>query len=180
MKKIIFAFAIAFTAVLTVGTQHSFAQDASPSITQEDTKASLEISKNIIKLIGALAKDFSTVKGDLITKTTDGMSVYGVTGMESMLADDQNIAIKSGGAAYYIATYKSDGNDQKKLTMSFAAFTGGVITITNADGNFTVEQDKAKSTGDQLVYTLSIKGTKVGQYTMDTKAHEGTLIIGLM
>ena len=76
------------------------------------------------------------------------------------------IMIKSGGAKYYIASYSGD---DKRLGMSFAAFTGGVITLTNSDGNFTVEQNKEKSTGDNLVYTLLVKGTKIGSFSMDVK-----------
>ena len=96
MKKILFANIIALTLLLAVNP-HCFAQGA--SVTADDTKASLEISKNIIKLIGALAKDYTTMKGSLITKTDDGTSVFEVTNMEGMMADNQYIMIKSGGAA---------------------------------------------------------------------------------
>jgi hypothetical protein len=64
--------------------------------------------------------------------------------------------------------------------MSFAAFTGGVTTLTNADGNFTITQDKEKSTSDKLIYYMSVKGTKVGSYTMESNKNEGTLIIGFL
>jgi hypothetical protein len=149
----------------------------SSTVSADDTKASLEISKNIIRLISALAKDFTDVRGDLITKTDDGTSVYNVNNMATMMADNQYVMVKSGGAAYYIANYAGDA---KKLTMSFAAFTGGVTTLTNADGNFVISQDKEKSTSEKLVYIMAIKGTKVGSYTMEAKKTEGTLIIGFL
>ena len=173
MKKI-FLF-LAFTAALSISATRIHAQGL--SVTEEDTKASLEISKNIIRLIGSLAKDFTDLKGDQLTKTEDGTVVYAVNNMESMMSTNQYVMIKSGGAAYYIASYT---DDPKKLTMSFAAFTGGVITLTNADGNFVIEQDKVKSTDDKLVYIMKVKDTKVGSYTMDVQKKEGTMIIGFL
>jgi hypothetical protein len=173
MKKVI----LSALALLLIMAGYSRASAQGASISADDTRASLDISKNIIKLISALAKDFSDVKGDLITKTDDGTSVYGVNSMDAMMADNQYVMIKSGGAAYYIANYTGDA---KKLTMSFAAFTGGVTTLTNADGNFVITQDKEKSTDEKLVYIMSVKGTKVGSYTMEAKKTEGTLIIGFL
>lgn len=161
--------------LLFAGNTGSFAQSAS-STTSDDTKSSLAISTNIIKLIGSLVKDFKENKGSLLTKTDDGTNVYEVTNLEGMLAESEFIMVKSGGASYYIASY----TDTKKMTMSFAAFTAGVATITNGDGNFTIAQDKEKSVGDKLVYTMSVKGTKVGSYTMEVKKNEGTMIIGFL
>ena len=167
-------FAIAILLICG-GYTNAIAQGS--TVSADDTRASLEIARNIIKLISALPKDFSDVKGVLVTKTDDGTTVYGVNNMDVMMADNQYIMIKSGGAAYYIANYTGD---VKKLTMSFAAFTGGVTTLTNADGNFIITQDKANSTDDKLVYIMSVKGTKVGSYTMEAKKSEGTMIIGLL
>jgi hypothetical protein len=172
MKKIFLFIALAATCCFS-----GLRSQAQSSVSEEDTRASLEISKNIIKLIGALAKDFVDVKGDEITKTEDGTVVSGVKDMDDMQATNQYIMVKSGGAAYYIANYKEDS---KKLTMSFAAFTGGIITLTNADGNFSVTQDTEKSSSSKLVYIMAVKGTKVGSYTMDTDAKEGTMIIGFL
>jgi hypothetical protein len=173
MKK---ALMFAITILLMCGNYTNAIAQGS-TVTADDTRASLEISKNIIRLISALAKDFADVKGELVTKTDDGTSVYGVNNMDAMMADNQYVMIKSGGAAYYIANYTGDA---KKLTMSFAAFTGGVTTLTNADGNFTIAEDKEKSTADRLVYIMSVKGTKVGSYTMEAKKSEGTMIIGFL
>ena len=170
MKKIIFP-------LVAISLFCTFHFNAAAQINADDTKASLEISRGIIKLIGALAKDFEAVKGDTLTKTADGTTVFSVNGMDAMLADNHYVMIKSGGAAYYIANYTGD---TKKLTMSFAAFTGGVTTLTNADGNFIITQDKEKSTDEKLVYIMSVKGTKVGSYTMESKKNEGTLIIGFL
>ena len=142
MKKILIRSFIAFL-VVTAACQPSFGQSSSGTNTADAT-ASLNISKNIIKIIGDLAKDFKDMKGDEITKTADGTTVYGVKNLDCMMAENEYIMIKSGGAKYYIASYSGD---DKKLGMSFAAFTGGVITVTNADGNFTVEQNKEKSSG---------------------------------
>jgi len=173
MKKLLFC--LALMSLMASNSIPAIAQ--SSSVTAADTRASLEISRNIMVLVGSLAKDFSTVKGDLLTKTDDGTSVFSVKGMEAMQAGNQYVMIKSGGAAYYIANY---ARDAKKLTMSFAAFTGGVTTLTNADGNFTVNQDEGKSTEDKLVYIMSVKGTKVASYTMEPKKGEGTMIIGFL
>jgi hypothetical protein len=173
MKKVLLsAIAILFLA----SSYTSVNAQATPQAT-DDAKASLDISRNIIKIITGLSNSFSDVKGDLLTKTDDGTSVYTVPSMDAMMADDQYVMIKSGGAAYYIANYKGDA---KKLAMSFAAFTGGVTTITNNDGNFTITQDKDKSTSDKLVYIMAVKGTKVGSYTLEAAKKEGTMIIGLL
>lgn len=173
MVRIIFAkLAFAFLFFVSFNVR---AQDA--GITSDDTQASLEISKHIIKLVSALAKDFTDVKGDLLTTTEDGTKVYSVNNMSAMKANDQYIMIKKGGAAYYVANYTGDAKQQ---TMAFAAFTGGVITITNADGNFEVTNDKDKSTNTKLVYVMSVKGTKVGSFTLETDKKEGTLIVGFL
>ena len=145
-------------------------------ISTENSKASLDISKNIIKIISALANNFDDIKGNLISTTDDGTKVYDVKEMDVMLAETQYVMIKSGGAAYYIANYSGDS---KKLTISFAAFTAGVTTVTNADGNFVIQENKNKSTADKLVYSMFLKDTKVGSYTMEAKK-EGTLLIGLL
>src|SRR5438128_2193841 len=101
MKKVYASLIAAFLVVFA----HFNVTAQSSTVTADDTKASLEISKNIIKLISSLAKDFSTVKGELVTKTEDGTSVYSVNDMDAMKADNQYVMIKSGGAAYYIANY---------------------------------------------------------------------------
>jgi hypothetical protein len=174
VKKLFIGSLIFFT-FLAFGYQPAFGQGSGTST--EDATASLNISKNIIKIIGSLAKDFTDMKGDLITKTDDGTSVYGVKNLDGMMESSQYIMIKSDGGKYYIASYK---DDYKKLGMSFAAFTGGVTTVTNNDGNFSVEPNKEKSTSDKLVYMLLVKGTKVGSFTMEMKAQEGTMIIGFL
>ena len=173
MKNIIRVF---FSLCLLTGTNFSSNAQGVPDAA-DDTRASLDISRGIIRLISSLAKDFGDVKGVELTKTDDGTVVFAVNEMEAMSADNQYVMIKSGGAAYYVANYTGDA---KKLTMSFAAFTGGVTTLTNADGNFSIEQDKEKSTDDKLVYIMSVKGTKVASYTMEPGKKEGTLIIGFL
>jgi len=170
MKKII-------SSLVAISLFCAFHFSAAAQINEADTKASLEISRGIIKLISALAKDFEAVKGDTLTKTADGTTVFSVNGADGMLATNQYVMVKSGGAVYYIANYSGDS---KLLTMSFAAFTGGVTTLTNADGNFTITQDKEKSTSDKLIYYMSVKGTRVGSYTMESNKNEGTLIIGFL
>lgn len=173
MKK--FFLFLVFAASFFLITPHVHAQTS--TISEEDTKASLEIGRNIIRLISSLAKDYTDLKGDQITKTEDGTVVYAVNNMETMQATNQYIMIKADGGAYYIASYK---DDPKKLTMSFAAFSGGVSTLTNSDGNFLVEHDAVNSTGDKLIYIMSVKGHKVGKYTMDLQKKEGTMIIGFL
>ena len=176
MKKLYTFLAMIF--LMTTAFVPTYAQT---KVTEDDTKASLEISRNIVKLVSELAKDFGTVKGDLVTKTDDGTSVYSVIGMETMKATNQYIMIKQGGAAYYIASYETTAADAKTLTMSFAAFTGGVTTLTNADGNFVIgHDDKVKSADDKQVYIMSVRGIKVGSYTMEVKKKESTMIIGFL
>jgi hypothetical protein len=174
MKKI-FLGSIMALMFLFAGSQSGLAQGSSNST--DDATASLNISKNILKIIGSLAKDFTDMKGEFLTKTDDGTNVYGVKNIEGMMAEAQYIMVKSGGAMYYVASYSGD---TKKLAMSFAAFTGGVTTITNSDASITVTQNKEKSTADVLVYTMSIKGTKIGSFSMEVKKQEGTMIIGFL
>lgn len=181
MKKLILAAAALFMlATAPVAALH--AQTATESkTTQEDAKASLAISQGIISILGDLAKDFKEYKGDLVTTTKDGTSVYKVKGLEQMQADDQFIAVRKDGVALYMASYKgSTDADVKKLASSFAAFVAGITTNTNNDGNFTVEQDKEKSVDKTLVYLLKVKGTKVGSYTMDVEKKEGTMVIAFL
>src|SRR4051812_45599137 len=82
MKKVFLLFAL--SVALSPSGNQLYAQ--SSTVTQDDTKASLEISKNIIKLIGSLAKDFADIKGEQITKTEDGTVVYKVKDMDMMKA----------------------------------------------------------------------------------------------
>ena len=170
MKKLLSTCFIAI-ALLFAGNTYCSAQSSA-----DDTQASLDISRNIIKLLSALTKDYVSVKGDLITKTDDGTSVYSVKDIHGMMAETQYILVKSGGAAYYMASYSGD---TKKLSMSFAAFAAGITTISN-NGDFKVEQDKNKSTDDKLVYVLLVKGVKVGMYSMEVKKQEGTMIRGFL
>ncbi len=65
MKKI-FLSSIVALMVLLAGNQASFAQGS--SVSNDDATASLNISKNILKIIGALAKDFKEMKGEKETK----------------------------------------------------------------------------------------------------------------
>lgn len=160
-------------------TGSSSAPPAAPAgqdkLTAEDTQASLEIAKGIIKLLAMLPKGYADIRGDLL-ESDAGSSTYGVKNTSFMLADQEAVMTKSGGGAYYLASYSGT----KKLTMSFSAFTGGITLVTNNDGNFSVAQDTSASSGDDAVWVLKLKGVTVGKYTLSAKKAEGTLILGIL
>jgi len=145
-------------------------------MTKADTEASLEMARGIIKLLTSMTKSFEDVKGDVLQKTTDGSTIYRAKNTSYMMADEEVIAIKPSGSAYYLASWK--GN--KHVAMSFSAFTAGMNIVTNQDGNFVIAPDEAASTGGAVVFTMKLKGVKVGTYTADPSKGEGTMILGLL
>lgn len=173
----IFPVMLLLSATTTTTNAQSREPAAATSTSEANAKASLEISRRIIVLVGDMVKGFPTSKGELLTTTDDGTKVYMVNDMEEMMAETQYIMIKSNGAAYYMANYEGD---VEKLTMSFTAFTGGITTLTKGSGDIVIEQDKAATSGDKLVFVMSIKGKRVGSYSLNVSTNTGTLIIGLL
>jgi len=169
-KSLILFISLAF---ILLSSQPAFCQ----SITNDDEKAALRISNAIIQLARGIENNFADIKGDSVTKTDDGTMVYQVKGNEEMLTSSQFIMIKSSGRAFYLGMYT---DDTKKLAFSLGAFTAGIAVVTDNDKRLTVEQDKEKSTGEQLVYFMLVSGTKVASYTINAKKSEGTIIIGLL
>jgi len=144
-------------------------------MTKAHPEVSMEMAKGIVKLLSALAKDFADEKGDLLQKTADGSTIFRVKNTSYMMADEEVIAVKPSGRAFYLASWKGT----KKVAMSFSAFTAGMNIVTNHDGNFVIAPDEAASTGGTAVFTMKLKGVKVGTYTADPKKGEGTMILGL-
>lgn len=152
------------------------AQEKTYYPTSEEIIASMQVSRNILKLINAMPGEFSDVKGAFITKTADSTSVYAVKDIKSMLADNQYVMEKHG-KTYYIAYF---ARDPKKQELSLTAFTNGVKTIVNGNPDYLIEEDKAKSTADKQIYTIRLKGAQVGSYTIETAKKESTMIIGAL
>ena len=141
-------------------------------------KVARQISWNIMRLVGGLSNHFSAFKGDSVSTVDNGVICYTVKGIKDMNADHDYIMKSPDGHTYYFAYITGD---EARLQLYKIAFVMGIYTFdANKDRSLTAIKDANKSTDDKEVYSLDLKGTKVGSFSEDKKAKNAYLLIGFI
>jgi hypothetical protein len=163
---------------LVVSTSGLMAQNAPTDPADAKVKTARQISWNVLRLVGGLADNFSTFRGDSVSTIDKGVVCYQVRGIKDMNADHEYIMKPPGGKCYYIAYISGD---EAKLQLYEVAFALGLYTFdVNQDHSLAANKDITLSTSNKEVYNLTLKGTKVGSFSWDKVAGNVYIIIGFI
>ncbi|MEP6614085.1 MAG: hypothetical protein ABJA76_19415 [Mucilaginibacter sp.] len=141
-----------------------------------DLNVSLDMARNMIKVLGGLTNSFADFKGDFLQKDGSENSYYSVKNLE-MNTDTHFVVMRHTGDYTYAAVYKPKDSGDKIPALAFAAFTGGISTIGGS--NFVIVEDSAAQPKGTLKYFLTIKGNKVASFTFDVANKTGTFIAAI-
>lgn len=170
MKK---TFILAAALVIMMLPLFSHAQVSSTSTA--DAEKSLGWARNMIKAVTGLGDDFARFKGDFVQKDGSDNSYYGAKDLD-VGTDTQFVILRAKGSTAYAAIYKGADKSDRGPAMAFAAFTGGIMTLSH--GDFTVKGDDTQPKGT-LKYYLIVKDTKVASFTFDINENSGTLLVAI-
>ncbi len=147
------------------------AQDAN-----SDAAKSLEVARNMVLAVSGLADDFKKYKDDFIKKDESGNAYYLIKDLQ-LGTDAQYVIVKPNGTTVIAAIYTGANKEDKSVAMAFAAFTGGIITLTGTK-DFSVDADKS-SDKNTLKYFLKLKDTNVASFSYSPNDNEGLLLIAV-
>ena len=171
MKQLFISVAFIFTLMLPA-LSHAQSKSDDPTVTK-----SLDIARNMIMAVSGLADDFKKYKGDFLMKDKSENAYYMIKDID-LGTDLQYVIVKPKGTTVIAAIYKNKSKDDKTVSMAFAAFTGGITTLTNGK-DFTIVRDEATTNDGALKYFLKLKDTKIAAFSYDAKANEGTLLVAV-
>lgn len=161
--------------LLLFALKMAVSQEQTSAEVDNDQRISTGISKSVLQLIEDRAENFSRIKGNLVVETVDGYEYFEVKGMDEMQSNYQRIVIKKGAQPYYLADYEGDA---KLNGICFAAFTGGISTLTNSDSKYSIGQVKERTTDLIAVYGLFQQGKEVASIELQPSKTMCRIIVG--
>lgn len=174
MKSLIILFALAGTLACP-----SFIKaQAAPADNDKnsDLNVSLDMARNMIKVLRGLTNSFADFKGDFLQKDGSENSYYSVKDLD-LHTDTHFVVLRHNGDYTYAAVYKPKDSDDKTPALAFAAFTGGITTVGGS--NFVIVEDSTGQPKGTLKYYLTIKNNKVASFTFDVANKQGTFIVAI-
>jgi hypothetical protein len=169
-----------FIAIALLQPVCSLAQE--PGTVSGETKnvqSSLGIAREMLKIIKELPDSFKTYKGGFAMKDEAGNSLYQANDTD-LATNEQYVEVKKTGALVFMATWKKKDRMDKTPVLAFAAFTGGIMNVTDGMG-YIVSNPITDSTTSELTYylkTLGAKGEIIACFKFNPIFKESTLVVG--
>jgi hypothetical protein len=176
MKKIVLFFiAMAFLLPLFAGAQEL----GTVSGETKNVQSSLNIAREMLKIIKALPDSFSTYKGTQSIKDEAGNTLFKSDDTD-LATDQQYVEVKKSGAHVFLATWKKKDKSDKTPVLAFAAFTGGIMNVTDGMG-YIISNPVTDSATSELTYylkTLGVNGEIIAIFKFNPIFKESTFLVG--
>ena len=154
-------------------------QEGTVSGSTEKVMKSLDIARAMVKVLKDMPDSFASYKGAFAQKDEIGNSLYRSSDTD-LCTDQQFVEVKKSGACVFMATWRKKDKADKTPVLAFAAFTGGIMNVTDGMG-YIVSNPITDSTTSELTYylrTLGVNGEIVAMFKFNPIMKESTMIVG--